>query len=242
MFEIMYFGGIVSSTNDIAKGMAKAGAPEGNVVLADSQTSGRGRMGRSFFSPRGTGAYMSILLRPAFSAASTTLITTAAAVAVAKAIEKHSGKKAQIKWVNDIFVDGKKVCGILTEGEFLPDGKFDFAILGIGINLITPSGGFGEFSDIAGAVFDGIDFNKDKFIGDILKNFEDFYKNLEKKPHYSDYVSRDMLIGKELNVINCGEILYSAKALGINESFALVLEHDGKKELLSSGEVSVRAK
>ena len=107
MFKITHFTE-VTSTNDIIKDMAKAGAPAFSVVIADSQTAGRGRMGRSFMSPSGTGLYMSVLLRPDFSPDKALLITTAAAVSTAKAIEKHTGKTAFIKWVNDIYYNNKK--------------------------------------------------------------------------------------------------------------------------------------
>ena len=106
MFKIQHFD-TVTSTNDIIKDLAINGAPEGTVVIADAQTAGRGRMGRRFMSPSGTGLYMSVLLRPKLGATAALLITTAAAVAVATAIEKHTKKDTYIKWVNDIYLNEK---------------------------------------------------------------------------------------------------------------------------------------
>lgn len=125
------------------------------AAIAGCQTQGRGRRGRSFFSPDGTGLYMSILLRPsALSANQAMRFTTIAAVATAEAIEAISGRSASIKWVNDIYVGGRKVCGILTEASFNPeDGTLDYAVVGIGINVYEPAGGFPEdIRDRAGAI------------------------------------------------------------------------------------------
>lgn len=240
MFEITYFDE-VTSTNDIIKEAARNGAKEWTVAIANSQSAGRGRMGKSFMSPRGTGIYMSILLRPTLDAENALLITTAAAVAVAKVIEAHTAKKASIKWVNDVFVDGKKVCGILTEGQLTDNGKFDYAILGIGINLTVPKGGFMEIENIAGALFENCDYDKNKIIDDILNCFAAYYEKITDKPHFEDYAKRDMLCGKVVNVIRAGEVLYSATVCGIDRDFSLVIEHDGKKENLATGEVSVKA-
>ena len=126
----------VDSTNDEAKKIAARQKAEGCVILAECQTRGKGRQGRSFYSPRGTGIYMSLILDPSREQSRPALITTAAAVAVSEAIEEVTGKRTGIKWVNDVFADGKKVCGILTEGAF--DGQSErlkYAVLGIGINV-----------------------------------------------------------------------------------------------------------
>lgn len=240
MFKIKRFSK-VTSTNDIAKDLAKSGEAEGTVIIADAQECGRGRMGRAFFSPEGTGLYMSILLRPKFKAENATLITTAAAAAIAKAIEKHTGEDVKIKWVNDIFKNGKKVCGILTEGSVTQEGLFEYAILGIGINLTYPKGGFGTLEGIAGAVFENRPFDREGFISDILDGFWQYYRSLEHKPHFDDYVKRDMLCGREVDVIRAGEVIYSAKAVDIDKDFRLVVEHDGVLETLFCGEASVKS-
>ena len=133
----------VTSTNTILKEMAEQGAKEGTVIIAEEQTAGRGRTGKQFYSPKGTGIYISILLRPDIPAEESLFLTTSAAVATARAIEDVSDKRALIKWVNDIYLEDKKACGILTEGAFnVETGKLDYAIVGIGINVCIPDGGF----------------------------------------------------------------------------------------------------
>lgn len=229
----------VTSTNDIVKEKAKAGAPAGTVVLASTQTAGRGRMGRRFASPMGSGLYMSVLLRPSGSAADALTITTRAAVAVAKVIEKHTHRPAAIKWVNDVYQNGKKVCGILTEGQIGEGGGMEYAVLGIGINLRAPDGGFpAELRDIAGAIF-GADeaFDRDAIVYAILDEFFDGCADC-----YGEYTKRSMLTGKTVTVFRGGEPLYSAEVLGIDRDFSLRLcLQDGSKIALQSGEVSVKA-
>ena len=126
---------VVTSTNTLLKEMAHSGVKSGTVIIANKQTAGKGRMGRCFYSPENTGIYLSVLLREP-SLSEPTLLTTAAAVAVMKAISRTTKKEPQVKWVNDILLDNKKVCGILTEGEFC-ESRLMFAIVGIGINVST---------------------------------------------------------------------------------------------------------
>ena len=135
----------VDSTNTKCIEKAEKGEPEGYVAIAGSQSAGRGRRGKAFFSPAESGIYMSILFRPEGLTENQVLhFTTMAAAAVSEAIETVSGKKAEIKWVNDIFIDGKKVCGILSEASYgIQTGKLEYVIVGIGINAYEPSGGFG---------------------------------------------------------------------------------------------------
>ena len=138
--------GVVESTNLLARDMARHGVVQYTAIVAQEQTHGRGTHGRSFFSPPDTGLYMSIVLRPDESVTDALFITTAAAAACAEAIESIFEAKAEIKWVNDIYVDGKKVCGILTEGLLRPDGSgIEYAVLGIGINVYKPRQDFPEF-------------------------------------------------------------------------------------------------
>lgn len=222
----------VTSTNDLLKEKARAGAPAGTVVVAARQTAGRGRMGRSFLSEDG-GLYMSVLLRPAGAAADALRITAHAAVAVALAMEKHTGKPAAIKWVNDIYQGGKKVCGILAEGQASAAGM-DFVVLGIGLNLKAPEGGFPEaLRDIAGALFAEESFDKDAVIRDILENLS--YENA-----YAEYAKRDMLLGKTVTVYRGGEVVCTAKASGITEDFGLRIVTACGEEVLHTGEVTVR--
>ena len=144
----------LDSTNAEALRRAVDGAPEGTVIVAEEQTAGRGRRGRSFFSPAGTGIYLSILVRPALAAERAHLLTCSAAVAVAEAIEACAGVDASIKWVNDVYCRRKKVAGILTEGSFdLEGGVLQHAVVGIGVNVRPPHAGFpAEIAERAGAV------------------------------------------------------------------------------------------
>ena len=146
---LVYTYDSVGSTNDIAKDLGKSGTKQA-LIIASEQTKGRGRRGRSFFSPNGSGIYMSILLRPEHSSDIIPLLTTASAVAVSKAIKSVTNINTSIKWINDLYINFKKVCGILCEASFTSDNKLDFIIVGIGININEPNGGFPEeLSNIA---------------------------------------------------------------------------------------------
>ena len=228
-----------ASTNDDAKAAAKK-CEEGALFTADRQTCGRGRMGRSFFSPDG-GLYASLLLKPRFSAENTLLITVCGAVAAALAIEEISSKTTEIKWVNDIFIDGKKVCGILTEGAFNENGAFEYAVLGLGVNLTAPEGGFPkELENIAGALFksgNSADL-KEKFLKGFCNKFFEFYENIEKREYLDIYRKKSMLIGKTVSYIKNGKE-YEAKVTGITEKAELTVFKDGKSENLNSGEVKI---
>jgi biotin-[acetyl-CoA-carboxylase] ligase BirA-like protein len=149
----------LESTQITAKEMALSGAEHGTVVIAEEQTAGRGRYGKAFFSPRGCGLYMSVILRSdKVRLSEPTLLTAFAAVSVCEAVEAAAGKTARIKWVNDIFIDGKKVCGILTEAVTDGDGKISFFIVGIGINTKEPENGYPQdISGIAGSADADID-------------------------------------------------------------------------------------
>ena len=143
----------VKSTNTALKELAKKGAPEGYLLSASSQTRGRGRLNRIFFSPKGTGLYCSLLLRPEIALPSYAL-TCLSAVALCETIESY-GIACGIKWVNDVYVNGKKAAGILVESAIDPDGRIRYAVIGIGVNLFQPTGGFPEeIREKAGSVFD----------------------------------------------------------------------------------------
>ena len=135
------------STNQTAKQLALEGAPSGTIVLADEQTGGRGRRGRSFFSPSGTGVYFTVIFRSELAADRAVMITTAASVAAARAIDKVTGGEphAQIKWINDIYLGGKKICGILTDAVAnMENGSFEYIVVGIGINTNNKTEDFPE--------------------------------------------------------------------------------------------------
>ena len=233
----------VTSTNDFLKNLK---ASEGRVIVAQEQTGGKGRLGRSFYSPEGTGIYFSLLLTPTIPIDEATAVTAAAAVAVAEAMEKLAGKEVQIKWVNDIYINGKKVCGILTEGVFdMENRRLGQVILGIGINLMEPLEGFpSELIPSAGGVFKEGEAPKDSknlLIAEVLLRFWPYYKNLQGKSFLTGYRQRSMVTGKDILIIRGQETPRKAKALDIDENFHLIVEReDGEIEHLSSGEVSIR--
>lgn len=234
-----------ASTNNLLRKRAVDGVDEWYTVCAIRQTAGKGRMGRSFFSPQDTGVYVSILLKPQLKPENAVLITTAAAVAVCRALEKLGAKKPEIKWVNDVVVARKKVCGILTEASFnLESGKLDYAILGVGVNMYTPDGGFPEeLRDIAGAVFSerGEDI-RNKFIAFFLNEFYSFYKKLAENPHKDEYRKRCFVVGERVSVI-LGEDKRDALVLGVEDDCALSVKFDnGEIKKLNSGEISLKLK
>ncbi len=237
---------VLSSTNTVLKDLAAQGAPEGTVLVAGEQTAGRGRLGRSFYSPAGTGLYMSLLLRPALSAPEAAGMTACAAVAVAGAIEELAGVPAGIKWVNDVLVAGKKVCGILTEASLdCENGLVNYAVVGIGINTRLPAADFPEpLRDIAGAVFEGKDLPelRCRLAAAVLDRFLDDYRQLGEKPFYEDYRRRSLVLGREILLLSPGRDPVPAKALDIDRDFALLAElEDGSLRRVNAGEVSIRA-
>ncbi|MBO4627347.1 MAG: biotin--[acetyl-CoA-carboxylase] ligase [Lachnospiraceae bacterium] len=145
----------VTSTNLLVKELGAQGAPEGTLMAAKEQTLGRGRLGRRFESPSGTGLYHTILLRPDLTLAQSVHITILAAVAVAEGIEETTGLRPEIKWVNDLYLGDRKICGILAESALRPGSdRIDYTALGIGINLAEPEGGFaGTAAGVAGALY-----------------------------------------------------------------------------------------
>lgn len=230
------------STNDDVKELAAAGASEFSVVVARRQSGGKGRLGRNFFSPEG-GLYFSVLLRPETSVEASLKITTAAAVAMARAIEKVANKTAQIKWVNDIYIGSKKVCGILTEGAFdAENGKLKYAALGIGVNVATPKGGFtGDIADTAGALFETSacpSLIYCALLNEFLKNFKEYYENIAQMPHIDEYRRRSFLTGKTVVYEKDGKE-YTATVSGITDLAELIVTYKGKEQILSSGQVRI---
>ena len=236
----------VASTNIIARELAINGAESGTVVIAEEQTSGYGRNGKSFFSPYGTGIYMSIILnlKKEKKIFNSSFITTAAAMAVSKSIEEISNENTQIKWVNDVFINGKKVCGILTEGAFsFEDGKLDYAVIGIGVNVNFPKDGFPkELNNIAASINSKNNANSNTksdirniLVAKILENLYDYYFN--DVNFYEEYKKRSFLIGKKVS-ININNKEHIVKVLDIDKTFALVAEfQDGKIDKIVSGSI-----
>lgn len=230
------------STNNDVKALAREGAGEGRVVVACTQTEGKGRLGRSFFSPDGTGVYMSVLLRPEIKPEDATLITTAAAVSVCKALNKMGADNCGIKWVNDIYIDGRKVCGILAEAGFDADCNVDYIVLGVGLNVYAPYGGFpDDIKDIAGAVFSEEKENmRNIFAGEFLNSFFEFYGNIADRKHVQEYKKLCFLYGCEVDVV-IGANVRRAKVLGLDDNCGLRVEYsNGESSVLTSGEVSLK--
>lgn len=235
----------VDSTNSVLKRMAAEGAPQGSVLIAERQSAGRGRMGRSFYSPPGTGLYMSLLLRPCMEAQRATLVTTSAAVAVAEAIERLAGEAAQIKWVNDVLFHGRKVCGILTEaGMDFESGMIDHVVLGIGVNTAAPAEGFPEeLQAVAGAAFGAapVPELRCRLAAEILERFLGYYACLGSVACYQAYKSRSVVLGKDVQLISPGREAVPARVLDIDTDFALVVETgDGQARRVNAGEISLR--
>ena len=229
------------STNATAKALAEGGAAEGTVVLASSQTQGRGRLGRSFCSPNGTGVYMSIVLHPRLAAEKALMITTAAAVAVCRALERLGADTPRIKWVNDIYCCDRKVCGILTEAVFDGAGGLSYAVLGIGINVCEPDGSFPEdLAHIAGAAFPRGAVTREQVIAAVIDAFFEEYVCLEEGCFIEEYRARSLLADRSVTVITPNGNR-DALALGVDEACRLCVRYaDGSEEALSSGDVSVR--
>ena len=234
----------VTSTNDVLKAAAERGANEGYVIAAVEQTGGKGRMGRSFFSPE-SGLYFSILLRPKISAQDSLMITTAAAVSVVSAIGNVCGKSCGIKWVNDVFLNGLKICGILTEASVdFETGGLQYAVLGIGINVANPAENFpSELQGIAGAIYDRIPQDEDiknRLCAEVLNCFYEYYQDLPARTFMEEYKAHSILVGRKINVIR-GERTVGAVAMGIDDYARLLVRYeDGTEEAISAGEVSIR--
>ncbi|MCH5204755.1 MAG: biotin--[acetyl-CoA-carboxylase] ligase [Oscillospiraceae bacterium] len=236
-----------TSTNKYLRELAQEGAEEGTLVVSGEQTDGYGRRKRSFFSPPDTGLYMSILLRPNFSAQDAVKITAAGAVSVCNAIEKVIGITTNIKWVNDIYVNGKKTAGILTEAVLnIENGLLDYTVMGIGINVYKPKNGFPyELSDIAGALINErtTDVNiRNRLAAEIYGNFMELYGKLPECVYLDEYRKRLMWQGERIVILSGtdGKTETPAVLLGTDENCALRVRYDnGNEDTLSSGEISI---
>lgn len=256
----------IDSTNSYLKRQVAEGEYNDMIVVAAEQTAGRGRRGRSFFSPEGTGIYMSFLLHPRCKAEEATMLTTIAAVAEAMAIEEVTGEKTEIKWVNDLVLRHKKVSGILTEAATsIEDGGLDYCIVGIGINLYDPYEGWPEeIKEIAGSVTgksltrdsDGrilgaVENLKNNIAAALINRFMEFYKDFPQVSYLDEYEKRCFCIGKDVTIMTPdheairqeadGPDRTKAKVLGVNDRCHLHVRYsDGVEEYLSSGEISIK--
>ncbi|MDN5333919.1 MAG: BirA family transcriptional regulator [Sphaerochaeta sp.] len=231
----------IDSTNRYAKSLKTQKA----LVLACHQSEGRGRLSRSFYSPQG-GIYLSVLFPAVFPLTDASLITSAAAVAVSEAIEERCGKYCQIKWVNDLFYENRKVCGILTEGVLgVESGRLTAVVVGIGLNLFTKREAFQDsLKTIATSLYDGQDalpsgFSVDELVACIVKKLEAYLSALGERSFLAAYRERSLVLGHEVDV-HCGSSDYAARAVAIDDEAHLVVEDaSGHQTVLSSGEVSI---
>lgn len=242
--NIIYYDSI-NSTNSKAKELAEAGKEHGTVIIGEEQTLGRGRLGRNWVSPKYKGIWMSIILRPNIITENISLITLIGAAAVQKAIMKM-GVKTSIKWPNDIVLNGKKTCGILTEmsGEI---DHVNYLVMGIGINVnLNEEDIPEELKDVATslALESGKYIERKLLIANVLNIFEELYADFVQNGNIKETIKicreNSMLIGSEIQLINRGEVT-TAKAIDISDSGELVIENaKGTVEYIVSGEVSVR--
>lgn len=241
--EVLYFD-TIDSTNTKAQELAEKGYPSGTLVVADKQESGKGRRGRSWVSPSGTGIFMTLMIKPDINPNNASMLTLVAALAVAKAITSVTGEEALIKWPNDIVINGKKVCGILTE----MNAQFDYInhiVVGIGINVHNES--FPEeISQMASSLMieaGGKRFHRAQIIAETMAYFEQYYDTFLKTQDLSALVREyDKLLvnrNKSVRVLDPKEP-FDGKAMGITPKGELIVDTWESRKLVSSGEVSVR--
>lgn len=233
----------IDSTNNEIRRMAENGAPDGTLAIAEIQTAGKGRRGRAWTSPRGSGIWMSFLLRPDFAPEYASMLTLVAAMAVEKGIREQTGLDCQIKWPNDIVLNGRKICGILTEMSTEED-SIRYVVVGIGINVNTkdfPE----EISKTATslAIETGHIVRRAPLVASILKAWEGFYETYKKTLDLSllkeEYNSHLVNIGREVKVLaHKGD--YLGISHGITDTGELIVETNGEMREVMSGEVSVR--
>ena len=239
-----------TSTNDLAKLYANQNSTTPAIFISEEQTAGRGRLGRKFVSPAKTGLYISLCLFPTIALEDLSLITCATAVACVETLEELTGKSLNIKWVNDLFFQDKKVGGILTEviSDF-ESQQVQSLIVGMGINLIEARDNFPEeLHSIVGSIFsskkeyEAHSFNRNHFIATFLEKWAFYYENLSKRGFIDSYRKHSNVIGKAIKVIE-GKHVYHAFANDIDENGRLIVEKEDKcLHALSYGEVSIRTK
>lgn len=244
--EALYVYDSIDSTNTQCKRLAMDGAADGTVVIAEQQTAGRGRKGCSFQSPQGLGLYLSILWRPQCEPTQLLPLTSLAAVAVSRAIERVTGEAAAIKWPNDLLLREKKIAGILTEmaleGE---SGQIDYVVLGIGINVHQTES---DFTPDVAAMASSLDavlgrkVSRPQLAAALMEELDILRREIMWQPecYRETYSKRCITVGRTVQLLR-GEERCTAQAIGIDEQFGLIVQHgDGTQETVRSGEVSVR--
>ncbi len=244
MGQSIYFYEETDTTNNRARELALEGAPEGTLVVAEKQTAGRGRRGKVWESPLGTGIWMSLVLRPQIMPAGASVLTLLCGLATAEAIEAETGLSVGIKWPNDILINGKKAVGILTEMD-CEMSQVHFVIPGIGINVNTTS--FPpEIADIATSLYleCGKTVSRRRLVHKVLERLEEHYETFLRTGSFTamleDYRKHCITLGKEVHVL--GREPFFAEALDITPEGELLVRRadNGKEEVVFSGEVSIR--
>lgn len=244
MGQTIYFYEETDTTNNRARELALEGAPEGTLVVAEKQTAGRGRRGKVWESPLGTGIWMSLVLRPQIMPAEASVLTLLCGLATAEAIEAETGLSAGIKWPNDILINGKKAVGILTEMD-CEMSEVHFVIPGIGINVNTAS--FPpEIAEIATSLYleCGKTVSRRRLVHKVLERLEEHYETFLRTGSFAamleDYRKHCITLGKEVHVL--GREPFFAEALDITPEGELLVRRadNGKEEVVFSGEVSIR--
>jgi len=244
--EIIFVHDSLESTNKAAKELALSGAAHGTVVIADQQTLGKGRFGRAFHSPPHSGIYLSIVIDPKeLSFSSQALVTIFTALSVCEAIEAISDKAPQIKWVNDVFSGGKKVCGISTEASVdFESGSTAWLVIGIGVNFTTPEEAFPQDSrNVVGSLFEeNPPTNRNHLAAEIINRVLSPLERASEAEMLDQYKQRMFLLGKEV-VVSRGAEQFEALAVDIDEAGQLIIKTDDEQlQTLSSGEISIRGK
>ena len=236
----------IDSTNTRAKELAAQGAPHGTVLIADHQTGGRGRLGRSFHSPAGTGIYLSLILRPNCAPSELMHLTCAVAVAACDAVEAVCGIRPGIKWTNDLVYGRKKLAGILTELGLFPTGTVSYAVIGIGINCCQTEVDFPpELREMAGSLHSvtGSKIDRARVAAALL---DALYRMdqalLTDWSGMMDLYRKDCItLGKEISLVKADGSVRHGTAMDIDEAGGLMVSFaDGTQETVTSGEVSVR--
>ncbi len=234
---------LLDSTNTRAKALAATGAPHGYLVVAESQSGGKGRMGRSFFSPEHSGVYITYVLRPQMLAEKAVMITSMAAVAVARAIEALADVDVKIKWVNDLYIHDRKACGILCEASVdFESGGLEYAVLGIGIN-VTRMEFPPELRQIATSIENecGAPVSRSRLIAEISNQLEALWPQLETGAFMAESRARSNVIGRDVLVIR-GDERFEARALDIDDAGRLVIRAGDAVSRVGSGEISLKLK
>ncbi len=233
--KINFFKEIDSTNNEAKRVIYSEVKP--SIFVSEMQTNGRGRLGRNFYSPCGESIYLSLLVKPNTSLG--LKITSYVAVAVSDAIESLTGQNVGIKWVNDIYINDKKVVGILCEGvSSLENNEIEAVVIGVGLNCRVKN--FPEeIKDIAGNILDNSTITRNEFCAKVIDNILDILTKIDDNSVMEKYREKSIVIGKDIRYIKNGETLFG-KVKNINDNGALVVEDNGVEKIIDTGEVTIR--